>query len=147
MSSSLHLIKLCVGVESVAELDEWRTERRMEAAVKGQAWRSIHVTRMWPKRELELLAGGSLYWVIKGAVQVRQRIIALEPVNIGDGITRCAIVMDPELVLTSISPKRPFQGWRYLEAADAPPDIGAFVPGQADLPPALRAGLAAMGVM
>lgn len=147
MPDTLHLIKLCVGVDSIADLDRWRSERRMEAAVKGQSWRSIHVTRMRPKRAQEILAGGSLYWVIKGLVQVRQRILAFEETAFGDGITRCAIIMDPDLIQTSITPKRPFQGWRYLAATDAPPDIGPYIPGQAELPPGLRAGLAAMGVM
>ncbi len=147
MPATLHLIKLCVGVDTVAELDLWRTERRMEAAVKGQSWRSIHVTHWGPKRAQEILAGGSLYWVIKGLVQVRQRVIGFEPVSIGDGITRCAIVMDPELILTRNQPRRAFQGWRYLNAADAPADIGRYVAGQSDLPPGLRAGLSLMGVL
>ena len=143
----LHLIKLCVGVDSVAELDAWRSERRMEAAVKGQPWRSIHVTHWGPKRAQEILAGGSLYWVIKGIVQVRQQVIGFEPFSIGDGITRCAIVMDPELIQTSIVPRRPFQGWRYLLGKDAPPDIGPYVPGADDLPANLRARLAELGVL
>ncbi len=147
MPATLHLIKLCVGVDTVAELDLWRSGRRMEAAVKGQPWRSIHVTHWGPKRAPEILAGGSLYWVIKGLIQVRQRVIGFEPVTVGDGITRCAIVMDPELIQTSIVPKRPFQGWRYLAAKDAPPDIGPYIPGQEDLPARLRAGLAELGVL
>jgi hypothetical protein len=147
MPASLNLIKLCVGVDSIAELDAWRQERKMEQAVLGQPWRSIHVTRMWPKRAAELLAGGSLYWVIRGIVQCRQQIIGLEPVTFGDGVTRCAIVMDPTLMRTRAQPRRPFQGWRYLPGADAPPDTGPYQPGEPDLPPGLLAGLAGLGVV
>ena len=104
-----------------------------------------HVTRMWPKRADELLDGGSIYWVIKGLVLARQRIVRLDEVDRGDGIRRCAIVLDPDLRRTESAPRRPFQGWRYLAGSDAPRDLSR---GRAnvDLPHTLMAALADIGV-
>lgn len=135
----LHMLKLCVGAESVDDLEQWQRGRR--AAVGDVR----HVTRMWPRRGEELLAGGSLYWVIKGLVLARQRIVALRPEDGEDGVRRCALVLDPVLVRTEPQPRRPFQGWRYLAPADAPPDAGAAA-AEAALPPALQLALAEMGV-
>ena len=141
MDNSLNLIKLCVGADSVEDLTEWQASQR----AKGPDGLPRHVTRMWPKREAELLDGGSLYWVIKGVVQARQRIVRLDEADQGDGIKRCAIVLDPDVVRTEAAPKRPFQGWRYLEGNVAPRDLAR---GRAndDLPPKLMAALAEIGV-
>jgi hypothetical protein len=138
----VHLIKLCVGVERVEELAAWQAGRA--AALPGG--RPRHVTRMWPKRADEVLAGGSLYWVIKGVVLARQRIVALEPVEGADGISRCGIVLDPALIPTEAAVRRPFQGWRYLAPADAPRDLARARPQEEALPPALAAALADLGV-
>lgn len=144
---ALHLVKLCVGTESIEDLRQWQSGRAAERLAKGLDPRPRHVTRMWPRRAEELLAGGSLYWVIRGTIQVRQRIAGLEEVTGADGITRCAIVLEPALIPTALRPRRPFQGWRYLPAADAPPDLGS-APGEApDLPPGLREALSRFGVL
>lgn len=137
--SHINLLKLCVGAESIDDLQAWQDQR----LAAGETHR--HVTRMWPKQSAALLDGGSLYWVIKGVVQARQRIVALDEVDRGDGVVRCGIVLDPEIVRTEGQPRRPFQGWRYLRPEDAPRDLR---PGQAsdDLPPALAAALAEIGV-
>ena len=116
----LHLIKLAVGCESVKELKGWVAERMATAKKKGLPLRHIHVTRMTPKRDGELLAGGSLYWVIKGEIAAREKIIAIEPFRDKDGIGRCRLVMQPKVFAVSPRPMRPFQGWRYL-AEDAAP--------------------------
>ena len=100
---TLHILKLCVGCESVEDLADWQAERAR--LLPGHLPR--HVTRMWPKQAEAVLDGGSLYWVIKGSVQVRQRILRLDPVEGEDGITRCALVLDPELVRTEPAPRRP----------------------------------------
>lgn len=116
---SLNLIKLCVGADSVEDLEDWQRSN-------SGLWmpgRAEHVTRMWPKRETEVLAGGSLYWVIKGLVLARQRILALEPRQGVDGIARCALVLDIEVIRTEPAPRRPFQGWRYLDPKDSPRDL------------------------
>lgn len=116
---ALHLLKLCVGADSVEDLSDWQDSQRPRWP-RGCA---IHVTRMWPKREAEVLDGGSLYWVIKGVILCRQRLLALEQVEGGDGITRCALVLDAEIIRTEAAPRRPFQGWRYLDPREAPRDL------------------------
>lgn len=144
MTADLHLIKLCVGAEGVEDLLAWQREVAARNATAGRAARPTHVTRMWPRRAADLLDGGSLYWVFKGLVLGRQRIVALDPRDGEDGIRRCAIGLDPEVVRTLPQPRRPFQGWRYLAPQDAPRDLGT---GVADLPPGLMAGLAEIGVL
>lgn len=141
MDNPLHLIKLSVGTESIDSLRAWQKDPR----ALGADGLPRHVTRMWPRREAELLRGGSIYWVIKGVIQARQCILRLDEVDRGDGIRRCGIVLDPELIATAPAMRRPFQGWRYLEAQNAPIDLAR---GQAndDLPPSLSAALAEIGV-
>jgi hypothetical protein len=139
---NLHLIKLCVGAEQVEDLISWQQNPR----ARGPDGLPRHVTRMWPKRAEELLAGGSLYWVFKGAVLARQRILRLDEVAGADGILRCGIVLNPEIIRTAAAPKRPFQGWRYLKPADAPPDLPRARKGDDRLPPALDAALADLGL-
>ena len=138
---TLHLIKLCVGCDSVEDLVEWLDD---EVRRKGKASHG-HVTRMVPKRVPELVDGGSLYWVIKGTVQARQAIIGVTPFVDRDGIGRCRVSLDIDVVRTEWQPRRPFQGWRYLDANDAPRDLKAGRGGD-DLPPALSAELAELGL-
>jgi hypothetical protein len=142
MTQVLHLIKLCVGADRVEDLIDWQATPQAKGP-DGLPW---HVTRMWPKRADEVLAGGSLYWVFKGAVLARQRILRLDEVTGGDGISRCAIVLDREVVRTVAAPKRPFQGWRYLAGTDAPPDLPKARKGDDRLPPGLDAALAELGL-
>jgi hypothetical protein len=101
---------------------------------------------MWPKREDEVLNGGSLYWVFKGVILARQRILRLEEVTGSDGILRCALVLDPAVVRTEAAPRRPFQGWRYLDPKDAPRDLRQGRAAADDAPPQLLAALAEIGV-
>ena len=134
---ALHMIKLCVGADSVEDLAEWQ---------KGQIKklkRPVCGTRMWPKRVEDVLAGGSLYWVIKGVVLVRQRIVEIAEVRDDHGL-RCGLYLDPDLVRTSPQPRRAFQGWRYLAPKDAPADLGD-IKGGADLPEDLRRKLVELG--
>jgi hypothetical protein len=137
---TVHLIKLCVGVSDVDELADWQERRRR------QCRRVYHVTRMVPTRAAELIDGGSIYWVIRGAVLVRQRVTAVERYSDEEGVARCKLVFDPELVPVRPVPRRAFQGWRYLSPADAPDDLPASHVGD-DLPPKLRAELAALGLL
>jgi hypothetical protein len=139
---AIHILKLCVGCDSVEDLKAWYAQN--PSTLPGGARR--HVTRMWPKREAEILDGGSLYWVIKGQVLCRQRIIGLDRIEGADGILRCGIRLDPEVIRTSGAPRRPFQGWRYLAPADAPADLRRAAPGDDALPPGLAEALAEFGV-
>lgn len=141
---TLNLIKLCVGCDAIADLEEWIAYRLDEARRAGRKPEHFHVTRMMPKRVDELLDGGSLYWVIKGTVQARQRLTDIRRFTDVDGIPRCRLVLEPKLIATEWQPKRPFQGWRYLEGKDAPADLGDGK-GNA-LPPELAAELAELGV-
>src|SRR5262249_5564697 len=111
---TVHLIKLCVGCESIEDLGDWIDLRLREARKARHKPEHVHVTRMMPKRVDELLDGGSLYWVIKGRVQVRQRLTAIRPFTDEEGIRRCRLVLDPQLVPTEWQPKSAFQGWRYF---------------------------------
>ena len=138
----LHLVKLCVGAEKVEDLTSW--QQRPQA--KGPDGLPRHVTRMWPKRAEDLLRGGSLYWVFRGLVLARQPLLRLDEVIGNDGIRRCALVLDPNVVRTEPVPKRPFQGWRYLQDKDAPRDLSAARAAEEHLPPQLVAALAEIGV-
>jgi hypothetical protein len=143
----LHLIKLAVGCESVKELKGWVAERMATAKKKGLPLRHIHVTRMTPKRDGELLAGGSLYWVIKGEIAAREKIIAIEPFRDKDGIGRCRIVLDGKVKLVQPRPRGAFQGWRYLLAKEAPPDLDRAAPGARHMPEQMRRELRELGLL
>ncbi|PVE56360.1 DUF1489 family protein [Rhizobium rhizogenes] len=143
---ALHLIKLCVGADSIDDLREWVSQRSLTAMAAGLEPHSVHTTRMIPKRMEELLDGGSLYWVIKGQVQARQKLLDIRSFTGGDGITRCDLVLGPEVIETSPAPKRPFQGWRYLKDEEAPRDLGGSGLTD-DMPSDLRRELAELGLL
>lgn len=140
----MHLIKLAAGADGVDELKR-RVRNSVDANKEaGNGAVHIHETRMFPKRREELVEGGSLFWVIKGTVLVRQRIIDLKSRTGSDGVDRCLIVLDPNLIPTQAQSRRAFQGWRYLKEDDAPRDLPKT---QNSAPPALRAKLAELGLL
>lgn len=139
---TIHLIKLCVGATEVQDLLDWQASAR----AKGPDGLPRHITRMTPKRRDEVLNGGSLYWVFKGQVLARQAILRLDPVTGADGIARCAIVLDPAVHRTEPTPRRPFQGWRYLNPQDAPRDLPKARAGDDILPPGMAEALAEFGL-
>ena len=143
LDKHVNLVKLSVGTESVDTLAAWQAQYR-KTLPEGLP---RHVTRMWPKREAELLNGGSIYWVIKGLIQCRQRILRLDEVIGSDGIRRCAIVLEPEIHRTNTAPKRPFQGWRYLKPEDIPADLPEGREPEEPLPPELSQARADIGVL
>jgi hypothetical protein len=139
---ALNILKLCVGADSVEDLLHWQDQHRRQ----WTAGTAEHITRMWPKREGEILDGGSLYWVIKGQILARQRILGFEPREGGDGIRRCALVLDLEVIRTEAAARRPFQGWRYLAPAESPRDLPKGRALDDALPPALAQALAEIGL-
>ena len=144
---TLNLIKLCVGCPSIDELEGWQAARLADMHARGVPAELKHTTRMTPKRSSELLDGGSLYWVIKGSVQVRQKLIDIRTFTDAEGIKRCDLVLDSKLVPTIPRRFRPFQGWRYYESKDAPPDLESRGGDFADMPQDLRQELAEMGLI
>jgi len=141
---TLHLIKLCVGAESIADLAAWQKKKLAGRKKRGEAAEMRHLTRQTPKRAEELLDGGSLYWVIKGQIAVRQRLKALRPA-VKNGAPHCALILDPVLVPVMRRFHRPFQGWRYLDPGDAPRDLRKGE--RRALPEELHAELAALGLL
>ncbi|WP_068082475.1 DUF1489 family protein [Polycladidibacter stylochi] len=119
---TLHLVKLCVGVDSVEQLRSYVEQRQIIALANGLSDEQIHTTRMVPTRSQELLDGGSLYWVIKGVIQARQKLIDIRVYNDNSGRKCCDLVMEPHVVNVQHQPKRPFQGWRYLKDGEQPQD-------------------------
>lgn len=143
MNPYMNLIKLSVGSDSVESLIDWQTNRSGQRS-EGKYY---HVTRMWPKREAEILAGGSIYWVIKGEILCRQRILGFDEKIGNDGIRRCGIVLDADIRRVSPVLRRPFQGWRYLSPVDAPPDLRHGREDEPALPRDLDRALAEIGVL
>jgi hypothetical protein len=144
---ALHLLKLSVGSESIRDLEEWIEDRLAQKRKKSEALEHIHTTRMVPKRVEELLAGGSMFWVIKGQIAARQKLIAVRPFTDKEGVSRCRLVMEPPLIPVMPRPFRAFQGWRYLRVEDAPPDLKAGAGELAEMPEELRRELRELGLL
>ena len=146
---ALHIVKLCVGADSIEDLATWQKGRVAAQKRAGEKPRLFHTTFQSPKRQDEVLDGGSLYWVIKGVIQVRQAIIGFDQGQKENGTPCCLLLLDPKLVAVRPSPRRAFQGWRYLTAEDAPADLtGRAAKGDlAEMPPAMRKELASLGLI
>jgi hypothetical protein len=144
---SLHLIKLAVGCDGIADLEEWIEETRLLFKRLGRPYEQMHTTRMFPKRLTSITAETSLYWVIKGQVLCRQRLTEVRPFTDAEGISRCQLVLEPVVHPVLPRPMRPFQGWRYLDPKDAPKDLSHRGDGAAEMPEQLRRELAGMGLL
>jgi hypothetical protein len=142
---TLHLIKLCVGVESLEDHAQWQKRRLADLKKKGKKLELMHVTRQTPKRAEDLLDGGSLYWVIKGQIAARQKLIELRSLT-REGVPHCGLVYEPKLIATLRRAHRPFQGWRYFDPKDAPQDVRDLKGGKG-LPQALKMELAELGLL
>lgn len=142
MPKTVHLLKLSVGTDDIAGLAAWQATKHAQS----DDGLPRHVTRMWPKRGDEILNGGSIYWVIKGVILCRQPVLRLDEYLSADGIRRCAITCKPGLIRVEATPKRAFQGWRYLSVEDAPRDLPDGRQSEEALPPELSKALAAIGV-
>ena len=136
----MHILKLCVGVSEISELACWQ-KRRFE-----QEKRIYHVTRMVPRRADEITGGGSIYWVMRGKILVRQKIDGIEVFTDREGIRRCRLIFDRKLVPVRPTPKRAFQGWRYLKPENAPVDLSEQERRQ-DIPAQMRADLFELGLL
>jgi hypothetical protein len=137
----LHLIKLAVGVDDVKAMAALQKERRREHGRYG------FFTRNQPKRVAELLDGGSIYWVVKGQIRVRQRLRRFHPMADEEG--RSYVIVEYHRKLVPVRPRRmrPFQGWRYLDPTNAPPDLAPGAAGEDELPDALADELRALGLL
>ncbi len=146
---ALHLIKLAVGIDSVAHLRDRQRQRLAEQSGNGQNPRLRHLTRNMPRRADEIVGqGGSMFWVVKGHILVRQAITGIEPVTNGESKRRCAIYLDPNLIGVRSRRSRPFRGWRYLEADRAPVDASAGgLDDENEAPPEMAADLRDMGLL
>ncbi len=145
----IHLIKLSVGTESIEDLAHWQTERLAQSTAAGEKKPQLfHRTGQRPKRDADLLDGGSIYWVIKGVIQARQKLVGFGEGVRPDGRPCCHILLARELIPVRPTKRRAFQGWRYLEADDAPPDLGARSSTDlAAMPPQMRKELAELGLL
>lgn len=142
---TLHIVKLCVGCSSPEDLAAWIDYHLAEMHAAGKKMEQFHTTRMIPKQTDELLNGGSLYWVMKGNIQCRQKLLDIRPFTDVDGVNRCHLVLEPKIVLTAWQPRRAFQGWRYLKPDEAPLDDETN--GNNQLPAELRQELATLGLL
>lgn len=143
---TVNLIKLCVGVEDPETLRDYQSMRLEQKKKAGQPVEVMHVTRMTPKRADELTDGGSIYWVMKGVVRCRQKVLELKPLVDDEGKKHCGLVLDPELIMTERLGKQPFQGWRYLESENAPKDARA-VDSENEMPAEMREELRELGLL
>src|SRR5471030_1093817 len=143
----LHLIKLSVGTDSVADLEDWIALKLKAQKKRGKKPERIHTTRMVPKRAEELIDGGSIFWVIKGQIMCRERILVIRPFTDKDGIGRCRLVLDPKCILVEPRPRSAFQGWRYLEDKEAPRDLSRVAPGASRMPEQMRRELRELGLL
>ena len=144
---TVHLVKMCVGVGDVTYLAELQAGRLMQARQRGEPQVLRHYTRQMPKQAGELIDNGSLYWVIKGFIRVRQRIVDVERCLDEEGRSRCALVLGSKLVKVQLRAFKPFQGWRYLQAEAAPPDTGLATDDFEGMPTELAAELRELGLL
>lgn len=142
---TIHLIKLSVGSKSIETLAAYQQGLAQRRAQEGLPAFADHITRMSPRQKAEVLEGGSIYWVIKGIIQCRNTVVDLAETHTQDGRKACRIVLAPDLVPVVPTPKRAFQGWRYLKPEDAPADLSSI--GEVDsLPAHIRIKLVELGV-
>ncbi len=144
---ALHILKLSVGAESVADLENWIAERLVLRRKAKQPLEHLHRTRMVPKRQAELLDGGSVYWVIKGQIAARQQLIDIRPYTDDSGTGQCHLVMEPQVITVSPRRCRPFQGWRYLQAHEAPPDMRGGIADVGQMPEKMQKDLRELGLL
>lgn len=144
---SVNLLRMAVGIESTGHLRRRQAER-LEAYRREHGEAVLRTfTRNVPRRAGELIDGGSIYWVIKRFIRVRQRILGVDEFRNDDGKRRCFITLDPELTPVEMRAQKPFQGWRYLRPGDSPPDVRISREQSGELPPEMAADLRELGLI
>ena len=144
---TVNLLRMAVGVESVGHLGTIQAQR-MKAAAKGRETKHLYTyTRNIPRRSTELLDGGSIFWVVKRYIRVRQRILEIEDNTNSEGRRYCAIELDPELIRVEPRRQKAFQGWRYIGVKDVPADLAQSSAATDDLPPELADELRELGLI
>ena len=144
---ALHMLKMAVGIETLGHLARVQKQRMARAKGEDGAPGLRHFTRNAPRRWREILDGGSIYWIIKGAIRVRQRILGIDRGIDAEGRRYCALGLDPTLVRTIPRPNKALQGWRYLENSDAPTDLDAPDEMTGDMPAEMVAELRTLGLL
>ena len=143
----VNLVKLCVGITTINQLEQLQSMRRGEYVKAGRPPVNIHITRNKPKRSKEIINSGSLYWVIRRQIRVRQKIIRIDDIEDAEGRKKCCLVLDPDLIKTELRAYRPFQGWRYLEQSDAPADLSNNQKAGSEMPSEMEEELRSLGLL
>ena len=143
----VNLVKLCVGITTINQLEQLQSMRRGEYVKAGRPPVSIHITRNKPKRSKEIINSGSLYWVIRRQIRVRQKIIRIDDIEDAEGRKKCCLVLDSDLIKTEHRAYRPFQGWRYLEQSDAPADLSNNQKAESEMPSEMEEELRGLGLL
>ena len=143
----VNLVKLCVGITTINQLEQLQSMRRGEYVKAGRLPVNIHITRNKPKRSKEIINSGSLYWVIRRQIRVRQKIIRIDDIEDAEGRKKCCLVLDPDLIKTEHRAYRPFQGWRYLEQSDAPADLSNKQKAGSEMPSEMEEELSGLGLL
>ena len=143
----VNLVKLCVGITTINQLEQLQSMRRGEYVKAGRPPVNIHITRNKPKRSKEIINSGSLYWVIRRQIRVRQKIIRIDDIEDAEGRKKCCLVLDPDLIKTEHRAYRPFQGWRYLEQSDAPADLSNNQKAGSKMPSEMEKELRGLGLL
>lgn len=143
----VNLVKLCVGITTINQLEQLQSMRRGEYVKAGRPPVNIHITRNKPKRSKEIINSGSLYWVIRRQIRVRQKIIRIDDIEDAEGRKKCCLVLDSDLIKTEHRAYRPFQGWRYLEQSDAPADLSNNQKAESEMPSEMEEELRGLGLL
>lgn len=144
---TVHLVKIAVGAESVEDIAEFQKQRRAKLKAERGKPILVHKTRNMPKRESEIVKAGSIYWIIKGFIRVRQRILGFEKRADKEGRPYCEIRLDPKLVRTVPLAHKPIQGWRYMEADVVPADLTGKAAKADEMPPEMMMQLRELGLL
>ena len=144
---TINLIKISVGIEDIDHLKRRQEQSISNAISSGVVPEIVHYTRNTPRRANEWLQGGSIYWVIKRFIRVRQLIKDIRQVNGPKGKKSCAIILEPGIIRTEIKKFRVFQGWRYFPLNDAPADLPISSISDNDFPEDLVNDLKELGLI